>query len=108
MAVEGKPGRGPQRAPPDSTQETVTADALGPGVGDGVAGLIEMHRRVALRLLNEGAPSKAFGELVRASRAVPMTHRLAAHLVAFSLKAGTEPAAITLLQTGIDDAEGIE
>lgn len=106
MAVEGK--RGAARTAPGDQQETVTVDALDAGKGDGVAGLVEMHRRVAARLLQEGAPSRAFGELVRASRAIPMTRRLAAHLVAFSLKAGTEPAAITLLQTGIDDAEGAE
>lgn len=108
MAAEGKPGSGRSPQPPDNNQETVTAQALGEGAGDGVAGLIEMHRRIAVRLLHEGSPSKAFGELVRASRAVPMTRRLAAHLVAFSLKGGTEPAAVTLLQTGIDDADGAE
>lgn len=106
MAAVRNPGTRTASEDADSRHETLTVETLGAGEGDEVASLVEMHRRVAARHLQAGAPSKAFGELVRASRALPMTPRLAAHLVAFSLQAGTEPAAITLLQTGIDDQEG--
>ncbi|RJS16180.1 hypothetical protein DRW03_31585 [Corallococcus sp. H22C18031201] len=53
----------------------------------------------AASLLREGHAARAFGELARASRTLPMTPRLAAALVRFSLRAGTEAAAITLLET---------
>ncbi len=86
--------------------QTLTVEALGEGQGDPVRQLVETHRQVALRHLAKGAPTRAFGELVRASRAVPMQGRLAAYLVAFSLRASAEPAAITLLQTGVEDADG--
>jgi tetratricopeptide (TPR) repeat protein len=48
-------------------------------------------------LLREGSAARAFGALARASRTEPMTPRLAAALVRFALLAGTEAAAITLL-----------
>jgi tetratricopeptide (TPR) repeat protein len=66
---------------------------------------VEQHLQVAFRLLRERQAPKAFGELVRASRSLPMTRRLASALVAVSLKAGTEAAAITLLSSALDKTE---
>ena len=65
----------PQRAPsgPPRLRTTEAPD------------FVEAHRQRATRLLGEGHAARAFGELVRASRSVPMTPRLAAVLVAFSL-----------------------
>ncbi|HZI12740.1 MAG TPA: hypothetical protein VE153_20325 [Myxococcus sp.] len=57
----------------------------------------DRHLRAAARLLREGSAARAFGELARVTRTQPMTPRLAAALVRFSLLAGTEAAAITLL-----------
>ncbi|WP_257463348.1 hypothetical protein [Archangium lipolyticum] len=68
--------------------------------------LVERHRQNASRLLNEGQAARAFGELVRASRSLPMTPRLAAVLVAFSLRAGTEAAAIALLSSSLGNTRG--
>jgi len=67
---------------------------------------VEGHRRQAARLLREGHAARAFGELVRASRSVPMTVRLASVLVAFSLRAGTEAAAIALLTSSLGHTRG--
>jgi len=85
-------------------------DAGSPEVTDtrqhGVPDVVEQHRRVASRLLGEGQAARAFGELARASRAVPMTPRLAAVLVAFSLHAGTEASAIALLSSALGTTRG--
>ncbi|HLM48124.1 MAG TPA: tetratricopeptide repeat protein, partial [Myxococcaceae bacterium] len=72
----------------------------------GVPDVVEQHRRIASRLLGEGQAARAFGELVRASRVVPMTPRLAAVLVAFSLHAGTEASAIALLSSALGTTRG--
>jgi Tfp pilus assembly protein PilF len=87
-------------------QDTLAADG-GP-VEDEIQSLIRMHQKMAARLLREGSPSRAFGELVRASRAAPMGRRLAASLVWISLRAGTEAAAMTLLNAGLEETEGAE
>ncbi|HEX4620943.1 MAG TPA: tetratricopeptide repeat protein, partial [Myxococcaceae bacterium] len=87
-------------------QDTLAADG-GP-VEDEIQSLIRMHQKMAARLLREGSPSRAFGELVRASRAAPMGRRLAASLVWISLRAGTEAAAMTLLNAGLEETEGNE
>jgi tetratricopeptide (TPR) repeat protein len=71
-----------------------------------VRGTVEGHLQVAARLLRERQAPKAFGELVRASRTLAMTRRLAAALVTVSLKAGTEAAAITLLSGSIEKLAG--
>ncbi|HLL53518.1 MAG TPA: hypothetical protein VK447_08235, partial [Myxococcaceae bacterium] len=89
-------------------QQTIRAEAL-PSLGaraDDPDALIDLHRRTAARLVKEGAPGRAFAELVKASRAIPMTRRLAAALVAISGRAGTEPAAMTLLASGVEENEG--
>jgi tetratricopeptide (TPR) repeat protein len=91
-------------------QETLAANAHSPGAegavpGD-VRGKVEGHLQVAARLLRERQAAKAFGELVRASRSLAMTRRLAAALVTVSLKAGTEAAAITLLTGAIEKLVG--
>ncbi|MBI3181751.1 MAG: hypothetical protein HYZ28_06375 [Myxococcales bacterium] len=70
--------------------------------------LADMHRSLALGLLGEGEVARAFSELVRACRVAPMTGRLAAMVVRTSLRAGTEAAAISLLESGQKDADGDE
>ena len=74
--------------------------------GSGAPDPVERHRKSAALLLAEGQAARAFGELVRASRALPMTPRLAAVLVTFSLRAGTEAAAIALLSSALSTARG--
>jgi tellurite resistance protein len=81
-------------APVDGQQEAETRRA------------VEEHLRAAADLLRGGSAAKAFGELVRASRALPMSRRMAAALVTYSLKAGTEAAAIMLLSSAANAAEG--
>jgi tetratricopeptide (TPR) repeat protein len=88
--------------------ETVRMDALTAAAKDGSRGVLEMHRAIANRLLREGAPARAFSELVRATREVPMSARLAAALAHIALKAGTLSAAVTLLTQGLDEVEGAE
>ncbi len=88
--------------------ETVRMDALSTAARDGNRGVLEMHRAIANRLLREGAPARAFSELVRATREVPMSARLAAALAHIALKAGTLSAAVTLLSQGLDEVEGAE
>lgn len=68
----------------------------------------EQHLRVAFRLLRQGQSPQAFGELVHASRSLPMTGRLAAALVTVSLQAGTEAVAISLLTAAAPKVEGAE
>jgi hypothetical protein len=68
-------------------------------------GLFEMHRKIAARLLREQAPGRAFAELVRASRSVPMQARLAAMLVRVALLAGTEVLAAALLSAALEVAQ---
>jgi tetratricopeptide (TPR) repeat protein len=74
--------------------------------GTDLSEVVERHRRSAARLLGEGQAARAFGELVRASRTMPMSPRLAAVLVAFSLHAGTEAAAIALLSSALGTTRG--
>ncbi|ADO70028.1 uncharacterized protein STAUR_2224 [Stigmatella aurantiaca DW4/3-1] len=81
-------------------------DARAPEGDSAVHGKVERHLQVAARLLREHHAPKAFGELVRASRILPMTPRLAAALVTVSLHAGTEAAAITLLSASLEQVEG--
>ena len=90
-------------------QETMRVEALStaPGLPDDPDAQIDFHRRAAARLLKEGSPGRAFGELVKASRAIPMTRRLAAALVAVARRAGTEPAAVTLLTSGVEENDGL-
>jgi tetratricopeptide (TPR) repeat protein len=76
------------------------------GPGSGVPELVERHRQSAARLLKEGHAAHAFGELARASRALPMTPRLASALVTFSLRAGTEAAVIALLSSALGNTRG--
>ncbi|QRK08934.1 hypothetical protein JQX13_01815 [Archangium violaceum] len=76
------------------------------GEGADVSALVERHRQSAARLLNQGHAARAFGELVRASRSLPMTPRLASALVTFSLRAGTEASAIALLSSSLGHTQG--
>lgn len=68
--------------------------------------LVGQTLAAAARLLREGQPSHAFGELVRASRSLPVTPRLAAALASYSLRAGTEAAAIARLSAALESASG--
>ncbi|WNZ63634.1 hypothetical protein QEG98_07925 [Myxococcus sp. MxC21-1] len=81
----------------------VRQEALQPGASDvnpaeDVSEVVDRHFRSAARQLREGSAARAFGELARASRTLPMTPRLAAGIVRMALLAGTEAAAITLLE----------
>ncbi|QDE66785.1 hypothetical protein BHS09_07025 [Myxococcus xanthus] len=81
----------------------VRQEALQPGASDvkpaeDVSDVVDRHFRSAARQLREGSAARAFGELARASRTLPMTPRLAAGIVRMALLAGTEAAAITLLE----------
>jgi hypothetical protein len=80
---------------PGARQETLAVGAR--PAGSDVHSKVEQHLRVAFGLLKERQSPQAFGELVHASRTLPMTARLAAALVTLSLHAGTEAVAITLL-----------
>ncbi|MDC0713998.1 tetratricopeptide repeat protein [Stigmatella sp. ncwal1] len=81
-------------------------DARVPEGDSAVHGKVERHLQVVARLLREHHAPKAFGELVRACRILPMTPQLAAALVTVSLQAGTEAAAITLLSASLEQVEG--
>lgn len=70
--------------------------------------LVEMHRRIAVRLLADGAPVRAFNELVRASRSVKMNGRLAAALTRMALSAQTYGPAALVLNQGLENSEGPE
>jgi tetratricopeptide (TPR) repeat protein len=91
---------------PGTGQETLAANAHSSGAEGEVHGKVAGHLQVAARLLRERQAAKAFGELVRASRSLVMTRRLAAALVTVSLKAGTEAAAITILSGAIEKLVG--
>lgn len=69
---------------------------------------VRMHRRIASRLLREGSPHRAFSELVRATRTIPMNGQLAAAIAGVAVQAGTVPAALAVLRDGVHDAEGLE
>ncbi|HYO74519.1 MAG TPA: tetratricopeptide repeat protein [Archangium sp.] len=74
--------------------------------GSAVSESVERHRQSAALLLKEGHAARAFGELGRASRSLPMTPRRASVLVTFSLRAGTEPAVIALLSSALGNTRG--
>jgi tetratricopeptide (TPR) repeat protein len=86
------------QAPADARQE--------PQPGPEVELQVTRHLQAAAALLREGSAPRAFGELVRASRSLPMTRRMAAALVRYSLKAGTEAAAIMVLGKAVDATQG--
>jgi hypothetical protein len=90
---------------PGARQETLAVEPHAPRAE--VHGKVKQHLQVVSRLLAERQAPQAFGELVRASRSLPMTRRLAAALVTVSLRAGTEAAAITLLAAALDKVEGM-
>nr|WP_224241813.1 hypothetical protein [Hyalangium gracile] len=92
---------------PGARQETLAVEGLSPADASRVQSRVEQHLQVAFRLLSERQAPKAFGELVRATRSLPMTRRLASALVTVSLRAGTEAAAITLLSSAVDKVEGL-
>src|ERR1043165_573659 len=75
------------------------------GLPDETRLMIDMHLSIAARLLREGSASRAFSELVRASRASPMTARLAASLARVALLANTSSAAVTLISDAATDAD---
>lgn len=68
--------------------------------------LVQQALAAAARLLRAGQPSHAFGELIRTSRALPVTPRLAAALASYSLRAGTEAAALSRLSAALEGASG--
>lgn len=86
----------------EAPMETVRTEAVTPEV----LGVVDMHRRIAARLLKEGAAVRAFNELVRASRAVTMNARLAAALTRMALAAQTYGPAQLILHQGLDECDG--
>jgi tetratricopeptide (TPR) repeat protein len=98
-----------QETPVNVMPELDTSPAATPlAAGGDPNALVAMHRSIANRLLKEGSPSRAYSELVRATRATPMTGRLASALAGIAIKANAVPSAITLLGQGVDEAEGSE
>ena len=89
---------------PGARQETLATGSR--PAGSDVHSKVEQHLRVAFGLLKGGQSPQAFGELVHASRTLPMTPRLAAAVVTLSLQAGTEAVAITLLGTAVKKVDG--
>src|SRR5512140_1373376 len=104
---------GERQDPRDSTpapevpvpEETLKTQAFEGGSQDGEA-TIRAHVRAAWRLVREGAAVKGFGELVRASRSVPMSRALASAVASIALEAHSEPAAVALLASGVSEVEG--
>src|SRR4051812_27057692 len=101
---EVRKGGDRSRAESSDRHETILADAFPQGSDS--SSVVELHQKMARRLLAEGSPSRAYGELVRAAREGPMSPRLAAALVWLSLQAGTEAGALSLLRSGGDENEG--
>lgn len=91
----GKSGGTPE--PAAARQDALRAGAPDVRPEEAARDSVDRHLRSAVGMLHEGSAARAFGQLARASRAEPMTPRLAAALVRFALLAGTEAAAITLL-----------
>ncbi len=89
---------------PGARQETLAVGTHPPG--SDVDSKVAQHLRVAFGLLKEGQSPQAFGELVHATRTLPMTRRLAAALVALSLQAGTEAVAVTVLANAARKVRG--
>jgi Tfp pilus assembly protein PilF len=73
-----------------------------------VRSVVQLHLDIANRLSKQGSPLHGFQELVRASRAVPMNARLAAAITRLALQAGTHAVALTLINDGVEDADGRE
>ncbi len=65
---------------------------------------VEIHRRLAAKLRQEGAAPRAFAELERAAVHLPASPRLAADLAATAVRAGLVPSAVRLLQGALDAA----
>lgn len=87
----------------------VHGEALLPGAERaGAQAVVDMHLRIAARLGRQGAPLQALQEVTRAARAVPLTGRLAAAVVAWSLRARAAPRGAALLADAAEDLEGPE
>ncbi|WP_256560823.1 hypothetical protein [Pyxidicoccus xibeiensis] len=91
----GKSAGAPE--PPAARQDAPRTGVPDVGPEEDAQDAVGRHLRSAMRLLREGSAARAFGELARATRTQPLTPRLAAALVRYALLAGTEAAAITLL-----------
>jgi tetratricopeptide (TPR) repeat protein len=89
----------------DSSIDTGPMTAAPDPVADETRLMIGMHLSIAARLLREGSPSRAFSELVRATRESPLTGRLASSLARVALLAGTASAAHTLISDQLSDAD---
>jgi hypothetical protein len=82
----------------------LSGEAPADGLRDAAAatGPVDMHRRLATRLLLEGAPLQGLNELLRASRALPMSGRLAGALTRLALAAQTHGPALLVLNQRLD------
>ncbi|MFN0063963.1 MAG: tetratricopeptide repeat protein [Myxococcaceae bacterium] len=109
MTPPRKPGRRARSLEvPTEVIETIQTEGLPAGLADELRAAIEKHRRTALRYERAQNLPKAFGELVKASRAGPMTLRLAAYLAHLGPRLGNTAGAIRLLSTGAEDVHGSE
>jgi hypothetical protein len=92
-------------SPFDSQEETAGFETEAMQLPEVVPDVVAMHREIALRLTREGHHSRAFTEMVRASRSAAMTQRLASTLVHVALAAQTHLPAESILKSGIIDAD---
>src|SRR5581483_6703646 len=88
---------------PSQSQDTGPMPAA--PAGDETRLMIDMHLSISARLLKEGSASRAFQELVRATRESPLTARLASSLARVALIAGNTSAAHTLISDALTDAD---
>src|SRR3954471_23662635 len=101
MTVSRRSGRRPRsQEEPTEIVETIQMEGLPAGLADELRHTIEKHRRTAFRYVRAGNLTKAFGELVKASHAGPMTARLAAYIASMGPLLGNVPGAMRLLTTG--------
>jgi hypothetical protein len=93
---------------PSARRTLLDQSGEAPVEAGGSVSVLDMHCRIARRMLREGSAGQAFQELVRASRAVPMSLKLAANLSLLAVHARAFAPALTLLSQGLDETEGDE
>jgi tetratricopeptide (TPR) repeat protein len=88
----------------DRRLETVRLDAVTSSAGSPDVG----HRLIARRLLRAGQPDEALSALIRFSRELPMTARMACALTTLALTTKKTGPIATLLTQGTEETEGRE
>lgn len=89
----------------EGPQETVSMQLPEGGLSDETRLMVDMHLSIATRLLREGSASRAFSELVRATREGPLTARLASSLARVALVANMTAPAVTIIADAVTDAD---